>query len=146
VYVSRSGCLRSTYISRTEYSMQTWSAGLMSSDPAPIRPLAVVQSLHPIHIPCDEQTIDCVYVMWCEEILNKGSTRQASWQAFNTLQMVRKRMLLVVVLRMHNPGEMAAQTRAGQAPTTDPPPLLFPGICRASTSISSSQPPSLQRC
>ena len=32
--------------------------------------------------------------------------------------------------RMHNAGEMAAQTRAGQAATADPLPLLFPGICR----------------
>jgi hypothetical protein len=35
-------------------------------------------------IRCDEQTIDCVCVMWCEEILILG-TRQASWQVFNTL-------------------------------------------------------------
>ena len=35
-------------------------------------------------------------------------------------------------LRIHNPGEMAAETRSSQAPTADHSPLLFGGTYRAS--------------
>ena len=41
---------------------------------------------------------------------------------------------------MHNPGEKATETRSSQAPTTDNPPLLFPGICHAFASMYSSRP------
>jgi hypothetical protein len=46
------------------------------------------------------------------------------------------------VSRSYSLSEKAAETISSQAPTADHPPLLFPGIRHASTSISSSHPPS----
>jgi hypothetical protein len=44
------------------------------------------------------------------------------------------------LLRMHNPGKKAAETRSSQAPTSDRSPLLFGGTCRALWVIYSSHP------
>src|SRR5271163_4492611 len=47
---------------------------------------------------------------------------------------------------IHNPGEMAAETRSSQAPTSDRSPLLFDGTCRASWLYIRHIPPLHQRC
>jgi hypothetical protein len=43
-------------------------------------------------------------------------------------------------LRIHNPGERAAETTSSQPLTADRPPLLFPRICLVFASICSSRP------
>jgi hypothetical protein len=44
----------------------------------------------------------------------------------------------LLILRIHNPGERAAETRFSQALIADHPPFLFHGTCRAFRAIYSS--------
>ncbi len=62
--------------------------------------------------------------------------------SFHECQQFRHGSLTGTFLRILNVSERGAKTSSGQAPTADRLPLLFRGIRRASTSISSSHPPS----